>query len=124
CEPAEPLLCYQCSDTARFPLLAARFTRDPSVKVTNVDYSEAPTEPVQYLSLVFKMTGPTHITRTIINRDGTVTVGPTIEVPVSGIGLARSLSAADLAEIARADLAVAIKRLIKMTRVCDPATRQ
>jgi hypothetical protein len=94
------------------------------VKVTNVDYAEAPTGPVRCHSLVFEMTAPTRTTRTIINRNGTVIVGPTIEVPVSGIGLARSLSTVDLAEIARADLAVAIKRLIKMIRICDPATRQ
>jgi hypothetical protein len=70
------------------------------------------------------MTAPTRITRTIIDRDGTVTSVRTIEVPASGIGLARSSAVVDLTGIARADLAVAIKHLIKMIRICDPATRQ
>jgi len=56
-----------------------------------------------------------------------VTVRRTIEVPASGITLARdrSATAVDVAELARADLAaVAIKRLIKMICGCDPATRE
>jgi hypothetical protein len=71
-----------------------------------------------------EMTAPTRITRTIIDRDGALTPVRTIEAPYSGLGLTRSPAVVDLAEIARADLAVAIKHLIKMIRTCDPATRQ
>jgi hypothetical protein len=60
---------------------------------------------------------------TIIDRNGTVTSARTIEVPSSG-GHVKSSAVTDLAELAQADLIVAIKRLIKMIRSCDPATRQ
>jgi hypothetical protein len=67
------------------------------------------------------MTGRiTHITRTFLDPDGSVTREATIEVANFDIEHA----AVNFAELARADLNVVIKRLIKMIRSCDPATRQ
>jgi hypothetical protein len=66
------------------------------------------------------MTGSiTHITRTFLDPDGSVTSEETIEVANFNIEHA----AVNFAELARTDLNVAVRRLIKMIRNCDPATR-